>query len=240
MPVKVAVGHPRHKVSGASPWYVLGAALLCLPFLGGLADVVHLLAGSAVVTAALLGVGMAVVRQALEATDSRHYPALVIGCCCMLAEWVATLGSSFPSAVSISAGGPVIVAVVSAQLVADITDLRFVQAGGLALSATVATFFGLMHSNNPVNLAGDLQAVGGLTLATEDEASRNDGWRWGVCYALIAGCCAVAKGLQRRGCLEASRAGGGSARAGGGAGDGVPLRDLSQEATVIGAPVATR
>jgi len=110
----------------------------------------------------LIAVGLMIVQQAMEASVSRHYPALMIGIMFVVADMVyfdhfdsfanmatRSLGRMHGVA-NMAPGGGIMCSLIVPAILCDLIDQRFIRASIYCAIACLFSLLGLMHGNNYV------------------------------------------------------------------------------------------
>eukprot|EP00968_Pinguiococcus_pyrenoidosus_P025145 scaffold5532_cov263-Pinguiococcus_pyrenoidosus.AAC.9 len=201
LPTTVYIGHARHKTIGARAGYsIINAVSYFILLNAGLYPVLFEVIDSVSIGVVLLFVGLIIVQQSFEVSNSRHYPPLCIGIFCVLIDYirleiVEAGGSNIRLGVlNISPGGGIVASLVLTQILCDLIDCRFDRAGIYCAIAVVLSLFGIMHGNNQEGpIDDDMLEPGELTVSTiaDDNArqSVNEGWRFCIAYTMVAAIC---------------------------------------------------
>jgi AGZA family xanthine/uracil permease-like MFS transporter len=174
-PTTIYIGHPGWKAMGARIGYsVLGGAFMTVLCLSGAVGVVSLLVPIEAGMAIVLWIGIIIVAQSFQATDSRHAPAVAVGLLPGIAAWGVLMlktglraggvgapgGPTFGpqleatlSAFDVSARGAfaleqgfLVTAMVLAAVTTEIIDRRFRVAALWCAAAAALAWVGLIHA----------------------------------------------------------------------------------------------
>jgi AGZA family xanthine/uracil permease-like MFS transporter len=167
LPTTVYIGHRRHKITGATSAYSLTNGLVFFVLMmSGLTGLLFYIIDPVSIGVILIAVGLMIVQQSLEASASRHYPALMIGIMFVVADMLyfdhfnfavgmATRSLGRMRGVSnMAPAGGIMCSLVVTAILCDLTDSRFIRAGIFCTIACVFSLFGLMHGNNYLFLDG--------------------------------------------------------------------------------------
>lgn len=168
-PTAIFIGHPGWKDAGARLGYSLasGAGVLLMTVFGVISLLLNVIPVVAILPI-LLYIGMVITSQAFTANHHKYAPAVVIAMVPSLADWTRNavdiaLSSANTSAVEVGVSmintnglnyagmfdlgqGAIIVGMILGSITAFIIDHQFKNAAIAAFTATVLTFFGVIHS----------------------------------------------------------------------------------------------
>lgn len=163
IPTTVYIGHRRHKRVGATATYSLVNGLLYLVLMmSGLTGVLFYLIDPVSIGVILIAVGLMIVQHAMEATDSRHYPAMLIGLMFVVSDMlffdhfgpdvsrVTRKDDRSKGVANMAPGGGIFCSMVVPAILCDLIDHRFGRATIWCLVAAFLSLFGVMHGNNHV------------------------------------------------------------------------------------------
>jgi len=161
LPTTVYIGHKRHKVAGAKMAYsLMNGIVYFILFISGLMPVLFYLVDPTTVGCVLIAVGLMIVQLALESSDSRHYPCLMIGIMFLVADMlffdhfdatvrVATRSiGRMKGVMNMAPGGGIMCSLVIPAILCDLVDARFFRSSIFCLIAAALSFCGLMHGAN--------------------------------------------------------------------------------------------
>jgi len=177
-PTAVFIGHPGWKKTGAGLGYTLltGVSVFILTWLNGISILSNLIPIVAILPI-LLYIGLIIGSQAFSSTKSKYAPAVVLG----LIPWLANWGKNIVDTALTSAGtnaaevgygalssggleyegmailgaGAIIVSMIWSSITVLIIDRKLVKAAGVALTASIISFFGIIHAES-VGIAANL------------------------------------------------------------------------------------
>ena len=201
------IGHPAYKAMGARAGYTLATAL----FIGGAGvfgyfNWIFYLIPKPVVFPILIFVGLEISAQSFQATERRHYPALVLACVPALAylasialnQVLPVVGKPFdqlPPSVQrwvetdlILANGFIVTSLLWGTALARLIDGK-IRAGALTLAVgAVFAFFGVIHSPLPDSpiLLPNLAIAHLKTLGRFESASAQTPYHWAAAYLGVA------------------------------------------------------
>jgi len=163
IPTTVYIGHRRHKIVGATAMYSLfnGFAYFIL-MMSGLTGVLFYIIDPVSIGVILIAVGLMIVQQAMEASHSRHYPAMLIGLMFVVSDMIffdhfdinvsrlTRSDARSKGVANMAPGGGILCSMIVPAILCDLIDQRFVRASGWCGLAAFFSLFGLMHGNNHV------------------------------------------------------------------------------------------
>jgi len=181
LPTTVYIGHRRHKVIGAKAAYSVANGLVYFVLMmSGITGLLFYIIDPVSIGVILIAVGLMIVQQSLEASASRHYPALMIGIMFVVADMLyfdhfnfavgmATRSLGRMRGVSnMAPAGGIMCSLMVTAILCDLTDSRFIRAGIFCTIACFFSLFGLMHGNNYLFLDGSpMSADTGVTGAED-------------------------------------------------------------------------
>ena len=169
VPTTVYIGHRRHKAAGATALYsLLNGLIYFILMFSGLTGLLFYIIDPVSIGVILIAVGLMIVQHALEASASRHYPALLIGIMFPVADMVyfdhfdATASMATRSlgrmrgVANMAPGAGVICSLILPAILCDLTDQRYARASIFCLIGCLFSLFGLMHGNNYVFPNGEI------------------------------------------------------------------------------------
>jgi AGZA family xanthine/uracil permease-like MFS transporter len=172
LPTTVYIGHRRHKLTGATAAYSLTNGIVYFVLMmSGLTGLLFYIIDPVSIGVILIAVGLMIVQQSLEASASRHYPALMIGIMFVVADMLyfdhfdagvglATRSLGRMRGVSnMAPAGGIMCSLVVTAILCDLTDSRFIRAGVFSTIACFFSLFGLMHGNNYLFLDGSAMSA---------------------------------------------------------------------------------
>eukprot|EP00494_Astrolonche_serrata_P029967 UN30234 len=203
LPTTVYIGHPFYKGTGGGRGYVLlNGFFMFLLCIAGVMPVVQACISITGAHCILLCVGFLIVSQTMEMTAPRHYPALCVSLCPIIADYISkSYGTEdselYMGLTNLGVSGGILLSMIYTQITCELIDRKYLHASFYALISIVLSLFGVLHANNTVWYDGDIEkdnetvdigeaAIAAYTkLFTLDDIKRYcEGWRFCVGYAM--------------------------------------------------------
>jgi len=191
----VYIGHPTYKKFGATRGYSVVTGLLWfIVGLAGLHGIMDALIPHEILLGSLVCVGFVIVKQTLEFTPARWYPAVAIGLCLCFSDYIVNLMGLTPDKdVSILSSGYVFISALWTFFFMMLTDRWFGAAAIVFMVMALFTTMGITHATK-IGFVYDSTGhhFGGVAGTTET-------WKHVVTYFIAACVSLVMFGFQKMG-----------------------------------------